>query len=156
VSDLLKIAKLAASLPKELQVAQRRGIQQGALAVTKAIRAEVKSASGGDNRLSGVGKKGARVGAKYDVKGQVNPTALIKATGPMQLLEHPTRPHEITPRKRRKKGALRFKDGTFAMNASHPGTRPKKPFERGVNKTQHEPARLLDKAVQDAIRKAIR
>jgi hypothetical protein len=155
LSDLGDVARMASRLPEELQKAQVKGVGKAALTVTRGIRGEIRSASGGDNRLSGVGKRGARVGAKYDVKGTVNPSALIVATGPMQLLEHPTRPHGIQPRTRGKKKALKFRDGTFARSASHPGTKPSRPFEKGYMKTRAESGPAFDKEIQNAIRRVL-
>ena len=154
MDSLADVARMAAELPQELQRAQVRGVQKAALQVTRGIRSEVRSATGGDNRLSGVGKRGTRVGAKYTVTGSVNPTAFIKATGPMQLIEHPTSPHEIKPKARRrgKNKALRFDSGNFARSAKHPGTRPYRPFERGYLKTRDSTGRTYDAEVQRAIR----
>lgn len=154
-----RIVEISEDLPRELGRAQRSGVQQSALTVTRGIRSTVRAASGGDNRLSGVGRRGARVGAKYDVKGSTNPTAIIRATGPMQLIEHPTRPHGITRRKRRRKagrGALKLADGSFRASTRHPGTSPSKPFERGYLATRDDAGRAYDLAMQGAIRRVIR
>ena len=156
LNDLAGVARMAARLPEELQRAQLRGIRKAALDVTRGIRSEVRSASGGDNRLSGVGKRGTRIGARYTVSGSVNPSAFIKATGPMQLVEHPTRAHEIKPRARRKgRAALRFRDGTFAKSAGHPGTSPRRPFERGYLRTRDGTGATFDAEVQKAIRRVL-
>ena len=157
MNSLGDIARMAAVLPRELQAAQIRGIRTGALHVTKGIRGEIRSVTG-DMRLSGVGRRGARVGARYDVKGTVNPTAIIGATGPMQLLEHPTSPHDIVPRRRKrgKKGALRLRNGSYARKVRHPGTKPSRPFERGYLKTRGDTGRLLDAEVQKAIVRSLR
>lgn len=156
--DLAWLARATATLPKELQDAQRRGVQRGAMHVTRAVRDEVRAATGGDMRLSGVGKKGARVGAKYTLRGGVNPSAVVKATGPMQLLEHDTKPHKIAPRRRRgqaKARALRLADGRFVAAVNHPGTRAKRPFEKGVVKTRGDTGPIFDREVQAAIRRAL-
>jgi hypothetical protein len=164
LNDLAGVARMAAALPEELQKAQIRGVRAAALYVTTGIRGEIRSASGGDNRLSGVGKRGARVGAKYDVKGTVNPTAIIKAIGPLHFLEHDTSPHEIRPRALRGRGsrkrftgnrALKFKNGLFAASAQHPGTGAKRPFEKGYLKTRDQAGVLYDKEIQAGIRKVL-
>lgn len=47
-------------------------------------------------RLRNVGKKGARVGVTYDIQTYpTNITGLVKAFGPMQLVENPIEPHLI-------------------------------------------------------------
>ncbi len=148
------VAKMANRLPAELQRAQLRGVSKAALTVTQGIRSEIRAVTGGSNRLSGVGRRGARVGARYDVKGSINPTALIIATGPMQLLEHDTRPHGITPKRRRRGGrakALKLTNGQFARSAQHPGTKAKTPFEKGWKRTAPETGAIFDREVQSAI-----
>lgn len=155
MGELSRITDFASALPGELARAQQRGIRAGALAVTRSIRAETAQATGGDSRLSGVGRRGARVGARYDVKGVTNPTALIRATGPFQLIEHDTSAHPIRPRRRRRGGRLRLADGSFRAGVRHPGTRAKRPFARGVTRAQSEPGKALDRAVQDAIKRSL-
>jgi hypothetical protein len=151
---LSTITRLASRLPKELRYAEGRAVKRTALTVTRGIRVEITRASGGDNRLSGVGRAGARVGAGYRVYADGS-FAVIRARGPMQLLEHDTNPHEIKPRRRGKKRALKLADGSFAGSANHPGTRAKIPFERGYLKTRDEAGPILDREVQKAIRKVL-
>ena len=162
--DLAWVTAMAATLPKQLQAAQTKAVRASALHVTQAIRDEVRVATGGDMRLSGVGRRGARVGARFDVRGTKNPTAMVKATGPMHLLEHDTRPHEIGPRGRRVgrsgrrlKGAKALRiGGEFRASAQHPGTHAKRPFERGYIRSRDETGPIFNRAVEDAIRKAMR
>ena len=155
--DLGDLSRMAAGLPEELKRAQGKAIRQGAAFVTREIRGQIKIASGGDNRLSGVGARGARVGARYDVRGDVNPTAIIKATGPLHLIERNTKSHPIQVRKRGKKHAraLKLSSGDFRSSVLHPGTKGKHPFEKGFEKAKDEPARLFSKAIDDVMRKAI-
>jgi len=150
----MDFAAACARFPEELQRAQRRGVQRSALHVTGEIRHEIRVATGGDMRLSGVGRRGARVGAKYDVKGDVNPTALIVATGPMQLLEHDTAPHEIRPRRRGMK-VLKLPNG-YVPKVRHPGTRGKRPFAKGASKGAVRSAEKFNEAIEDAMRRSFR
>jgi hypothetical protein len=159
LSDLVAIAE---ALPKELQQAQVKGVQKAALFTTRSIRDQIRSATGGDMRMSGVGKRGTKLNAYYDVKGRVNPTALIKARGPLQLLERDTSPHEIRPRKRRKaKGqsgrkALRLSDGNFRGTVRHPGTRGKHPWAKGVAKSRGKTEQIFEDEIHKAIVRAVR
>lgn len=156
--DLAWVATMAARLPGELQKGQKLAVRAAALEVTRGIRSEIRSASGGDNRLSGVGRRGARVGARFYMEGPPeSPRAIIQATGPLHFLEHPTRPHGIAPRGgRRGSRALRLRNGQFAARVHHPGTRPSKPFERGYLRTREQAGKVFDKQVQGAIRRAMR
>lgn len=158
--DLAWLAKMTASLPKDLQAAQRRGVSKGALHVTRAMRDEVRAATGGDMKLSGgPGRKPKRVGAKYTVKGTTNPSAVVKATGPAQLIERDTKAHKIAPRRRRgqaKARALRLADGRFAASVQHPGTRGKRPYEKGYLRSRDATGPIFDREVQAAIGKALK
>lgn len=105
--------------------AAKDGVRKAALLVKTSVVSEM----GGVKSLRGVGRKGARIGVRFDVKGTGNPTALVRATGPFHLLERDTKPHEITPKR---KQALKIGRG-FASSVWHPGTRGKHPWEKGIN-----------------------
>ena len=107
----------------------------------------------GDGRLSGVGKKGAKVGARYDVKGSTNPTALITATGPMQLIERDTKAHTIPKPRRRGRKRYAVIDGHAYASAQHPGTRGKRPFEKGWRRAAPQAPAVFQAAVRDAVRR---
>ena len=163
--NLGDLAASAARTADALQGAQAQGVRRAAIYATTMIRSEIRSATG-DGRLSGVGRKGARVGARFDVKGTRNPTALIRATGPLHLVERDTSPHSIYPKGRtfsttrkgnvRRRGttrALKIGDG-FAAYAEHPGTRGKHPFEKGVRKAAPETPRIFQREVRAAFARA--
>lgn len=146
---------MAADLPKAMGAATGAA----ALEVTNTVRNEIRKDSGGDMVLSGMA---AKVGARYDVKdmlGNGNPTALIRATGPLHILESDTDQHLILPKgvgraQGRTKAARRAAKqslydalfgGSFGadatplrtpygprMRVSHPGTTGKKTWSRGI------------------------
>jgi len=136
------------------------------LHTTTAIRAQIRRDTGGDSRMSGVGKRGAKVGAGFKLLSDTrNPTAIIRATGPMHLLERPTAPHAITPRGlARKKRGTGFRKGARALTigadlragAWHPGTRGKRTFERGWRSVASDTPRIFQREVREAIGKAWR
>lgn len=71
-------------------------------------------------KIRGVGRKGASWNVRYDVKGTVNATALIRFTGPVHLVMHPTKAHMIVPRG---KGKTRRAQGvTFLRGLSGGGS----------------------------------
>lgn len=82
----------------------RDAVGAAALAIKDTTLPLVRAATGGDGKLSGVGRNGAKVGVRYDVRGTVNATALIRATGPAQLVERDVKPHFVFPRKARAEG----------------------------------------------------
>jgi hypothetical protein len=115
----------------------------------------MRSAIGGDMRMSNVGKRGARISIRYKVgkKGEL-PWASISVRGPAQMIERDTRAHMIYPRgtkgarnrNRVKAGpiAVKHKRGNMIMppvsdfrkSAFHPGTKGKHPFARGQKAAQ--------------------
>lgn len=91
--------------------------------------------------IAAAGAKGLTPGGKiakrrwnvrYDVKGTETPTALVRFTGPVHLVNSDTRSHPITPkgRGRRGKKALAFNGRAYAA-VRHPGTTGKHFFEAG-------------------------
>jgi hypothetical protein len=150
---LLDVAASASRMPEALQKGQKAGVSAAALVITREVRQRTRAATGGDMRLSGVGLRGARVGARYDVRGVENPVALVRATGPYHLLERDTRAHGIAPRKRRRTRALRFRDGTFAASVQHPGTRGRHTFEKSVDAKRDEAARAFEQKIVQSVEK---
>lgn len=174
--DFADLAASFAAMPAAIEDAQHKGVRAAALAVTGAIRGEIGSATGGSMRLSGVGRKGARVGARFQMEGGLGePAALIKATGPLQLIERDTAAHSIIPRGWRvsrkwgrlaAKGAvdpsrpvylgkgkvLKIGDG-FRMFADHPGTKGKHPFEHGWRKRRDEVPAIVQEKIRQAFAK---
>lgn len=107
--------------------AARDGVFKAALLVKTSVLSEMHT-----TRLRGVGKKGAKIGVRFDVKGTKNPTALIRATGPFHLLERDTKAHDITPKKKKK--ALSIPGVGPRASAHHPGSRGKHPWEKGIKR----------------------
>jgi hypothetical protein len=126
----------------ELRTLERRTVQIAALAVKTSVTAQMAAAGVQNGKLRGVGKKGAKVGVRYDLLGN---TALVRATGPFHLLERDTKPHRIGQQKSlsglplvnasgqdiRKRYAVIPGVGVRAW-ANHPGTKGKHPWEKGV------------------------
>lgn len=107
--------------------AAKDGVRKSALFVKQSVISEMHGVS----RLRGVGKKGAKIGVRFDVKGTQNPTALVRATGPFHLLERDTRAHDITPRKKK---AINI-GGNIRASAHHPGTKGKGPWTKGIGRS---------------------
>lgn len=166
-----ELAGKFARFESELVAAQRKGVTAGSLLIATAVRKEVAVATRGRNRLSGVGRNGAKVGVRYDVRGTTNPVGLVRATGPLHLIESDTAAHMILPRgvgraQGRSKAARRaakqslydalFGAGGFSsatplampwgprFRADHPGTKGKHPWAKGVSRSE----RLVLPAVQ--------
>jgi hypothetical protein len=63
--DLGDLAVSLSRAPSAIREGQRRGVNAAALKVTTEIRDATRRDTGGDSRLSGVGKSGARLGARF-------------------------------------------------------------------------------------------
>jgi len=141
---------MASGLPKATAAATAKA----ALEVTNEARDQIRSDSGGDMVLSGMA---AKVGARYDIKGSTNPVALIRATGPLQILESDTKAHPIVAgsgrRTRRRKGAKALLT-PYGPRASvqHPGTTGKKTWSRAIDSA----VRDVPKVYQAALAKHLR
>ncbi len=107
-----------------------------------------------DLNLSGVGRNGARINARYTIGVSA---AEVKATGPWQLIENDAKPHVIASRglrgTRKSRAAkvnagdrLQMRGGAdttrLAINGSyrfyvqHPGTKGQHPWRNGINQIQ--------------------
>lgn len=98
----------------------RTAVEQAALAVKETTVPLIRQATGGDMRLSGVGRKGgAKIGVRYDVKGNERAVAIVKATGPAHLAERDVKPHVVVSRYAPKKfGRSRARRGASANAAA--------------------------------------
>jgi hypothetical protein len=108
-----------------------KGVSAAALAMKKTI------VQGAPSRLRGVGKRGGRLGVRYEVKRGVEPTAIVRAVGPWQLIESDTKPHTIGPKRRRansrRQAAVLTPYGPRRA-VHHPGTRGQHPWAKGVER----------------------
>lgn len=142
-------------LAVEIEQAGRKAVSKGALDAKNALLASLDNAASG-RRLRNVGKSGAKLGVRYDVKGTSNPTALVRATGPWHLIENPSKPHTITPRKR---GGFKAIGTPFGPRRSvqHPGVRtPKRPWKRGLPNAEAKTRKAVRDAYLDAAKRGMR
>lgn len=145
----------------EIEGLSKTGVTQVALDLTRRARRNIAAASGGDSRLSGVGKKGAKVGARYKVKGTgANVSSLVFATGPLHLIERDTDPHDEFPRRERfgRSTGPKALVTPYGVRASvlHPGTKGQHPFERAVDATAPDALRIFQRGLEQALRKAFK
>jgi hypothetical protein len=143
---------------KAVTRANRVGVEKACLAGKNVMLANMVAALGG-TRISGVGKKGAKVGVRYDVVGYVNPVGIIKYTGPVHLANSGTRPHEILPRRsqttakgnkrRGSASALSPKGNPWAAaRVQHPGTPGKKFAEKAEPVVLAQSKRIITSEVR--------
>lgn len=138
---------------QELLRARRKAIIKGATELKQGVQRRLPPSG----RLRGVGKRGARIGVRYDLKG--DEAAVVKAVGPLHLLERDTKPHLIEPKKRRSKGgraAVRLADGEFRTAVQHPGTKGQHPFEKGIDDARPKAVRAMANPITDAVKRGLR
>lgn len=164
-------------------------IQAGGMAVQSAEWSAVNEAAlaGKGIFLANMGTRtirnlgaGAKVGARYDMGGTPSaPTALLRYTGPVHILNNDIRPHAIYPRGAR----VRAEDGAIArglpnassprgrsfgarrggamgltigpnvrLYANHPGTTGKQFYERSVPQVKAVAAKIMRTRIGSALR----
>ena len=153
-------------------------VKRASLDIKNPIEQQLIRAVGPDMRMSGVGARGAKLSVRFDLKGIRNPTSLIRAVGPWQLIERPTSAHPIFVRAAaaRGRGARRvntqnrldqafggrgaYRHGTLAFPGvggtvfrrvvQHPGTSGKRPFAKGLQIGAPRARRTLQRSTHDA------
>ena len=152
-------------------------VQKEALAATTAVRKRISQAApGGTLRAGGKKKDGARsarVGARFDKLNGDQAGAIVRAQGPVHLIERDTSAHWIprqlggtithtaSGRRRSKASVVRRKanvnkvlviGGNVVQGPiRHPGTKGKHPFKRGVKDFMPSAGRLLEKGAHALI-----
>jgi hypothetical protein len=166
------VAKRLTKVAKEVSGAERPAVNKASLVLKKSVERELLKVAP-SRRLKGVGRKGARVGVRYDIKGKRNFSSIVRATGPMHLIERSTRPHVITAGERerlpglrrgaggrfvsnRRRGVLRTANGMFRRSVRHPGTRGRYPFAKGIKAGKPEALKALRNAQTDALKRGFR
>lgn len=154
-TDAMKFADKTKRYATAWQRANRDAVSRAALTIKGSVMTQIARTTGGSMKLSGVGKKGSKVGVRYNVRGYYgNVTAIVSATGALHLLERDTKAHEIprgfgSRRTRTSAGRLSAKRVSTSRSLDqarpmkiggewrtgpfkHPGTKGQKPFELGV------------------------
>ena len=113
ITDPKALADKLRAAAGSMEAAQAATVKQVAEQSKATILANIRSATGGDQLLSGAkrpapgprksGKKRTprekKIGVSYRVRDGVNgPTALVRATGPLQLVENDVKPHFVVSR----------------------------------------------------------
>jgi hypothetical protein len=160
-----------------LDGAMQAATKAAAFDVTSAARDAIRSDSGGDSVLSGVGKRGTKVGARFDMVGPRLDEALVRATGPMQIIENDTDQHQQIPsgigrarRQSRRAAKQQLYEALFGSSGfagtkplaapggpfyrvNHPGTRGKHTWARAIEKAKPKVPQVYQKALNAHLRK---
>lgn len=133
----------------------RRAVGEAALEFKTGVLNEARSVAGSDMRLSNFGRRGVKLGAGYDIKGNENAVALLRARpqGAWKVLEYGAGPHliglgkagstETTKSKGRayRKAGKRYLKGKAYGHpvrgpVAHPGSKSFKVWSRGIEQRQ--------------------
>ena len=140
--------------------AQTAAIGRAALTSKRTIEGTRDRATGGDGRLSGVGKRGAKLGVRYDLKDGPRPSAVVRATGPWQLIERDTKSAGVIRPRRNRQGRRRRSSGPQALASGgfgpfskivDKGTTGKHPFEKGAKKAAPQATKQMRATVTKAV-----
>lgn len=144
-----KITKMATVT----QTRQRETVNMGALTAKELMVAE----AGSRGVTPGSKIAGGKWGVGYDVKGFNNPTALVRYRGPFHLVDNPTKPHRIGPKRRRGKGkqAVAF-NGAVRRSVQHPGTPGKRSFPAAKTKALVAVPRVMSRSIISGWRSALK
>jgi len=154
-------------------------VKEAAKIAKDATLVSAAAATGGDLRISNVGRSGAKLGVGYTIrKSGVDVSARVKARGKWQFVEYPIKAHAIRPKKRTTRrgrtviasvgtakvaidkpgrtstrGALNTPYGPRAF-VMHPGVQdPKQPWRRGIRFAEPVMRRTMTSWLGDELRK---
>lgn len=129
--NLLGFLAKTAKMEGELRNFERNMVVVTAKAVKTSVEAQMAAAGVQNGKLRGVGKKGQKIGVRYDIVGKA---ALVRATGPFHLIERDNKDHR-TPKVRgaraRKRVVVIPGVGVRAY-ANVKGSKGKHPWAKGV------------------------
>ena len=175
-----KIARIMSGMEKAITGGSRETIMAASMAAKTIHIQAINAVAGGDGRLSGVGKKGAKVGARFSIKGSTfAPTSIIKATGPLPLIDSDTKGHVIRSRHVRGKARRGFVGPTtsgqfkqkkvmgpslqpvlhipgigYRRSARHPGTKGQHVWAKGKKRAQPAITKIIRKRTFNIVKRA--
>lgn len=143
----------------DMRTLPQRQMRVGAKVIVDSVNRQLDVAA--PKRRMNVGRNGARIGVNTK---RPNPeSVLVKMFGPAHLIERDTKPHVIprqTGRKAKKrrgdKQPLHIPGIGFRANAAHPGTKGKRPWERGLNRALPEVKKAASFEYALTLRKAMK
>jgi hypothetical protein len=120
-----QLARQMDSFAKRLPLTAERALRTATDDLTTQVNRGYARALGADQRLSGTargaGRRGARVRAAGDVRGQRNPVGRVRVLGPAQFIEGDTRPHFIGASALGTRAAIRRRGVSIAGGSSGRG-----------------------------------
>ena len=150
MKDLAQFAKACRAMAGDAQKLEQRATGAAALEVKLIILAEMRRAA--PKLKLNVGKRGKKIGVSYD-PGHSSGTAVVRATGPVHLIESNTKPHRIPKERSRGRRRLVVIPGVGVRAwANHPGTRGKHPWAKGVAIAVPKVPKIVDAELDRTLR----
>lgn len=140
---------------------ERETVEVSSLYAKEELTDAVRYMAGADQRISNVGKRGARVSVRYDLGHTPEGFASrVYAVGPLQIVENRTSAHTIPKRTKRgkiRKGKKRLTTpyGTFT-SVDHPGTSGKHKFKQAMDYVLRQIDRRMIDEAKEVIRRGTR
>lgn len=142
-----------AKMTGELHTLEHRTVEVAALAVKTSVTAQMAAAGVQNGKLRGVGKKGQKIGVRYDIAGS---KALVRATGPFHLIERDNKDHR-TPKvrgSRSKRRVVVIPGVGVRAYANVKGSKGKHPWAKGVAAAVPAAEKAHGLALRQALAKA--
>lgn len=132
--------------------AQAVSVQRAAFAMKEVHTAGLfHDAAGG--RLRRVGKNGAKLSVRYKLHGgSANPSAIVEAVGPWQILNNPAKAHLIKSKMRK---AVSF-NGVARRSVQHPGHKGKFTWQKAQPAAGIAGTKELNKHMVTAVQQAFK
>jgi hypothetical protein len=147
-------ARKFSRLANDISHFDQRVLNEAALTIKRSVEARLRIAAP-KGRLN-VGKRGARIGVRYDLKPK---SAKVFATGPFHLIESDTKAHRIPRstigrgrRQRQNTKPIFIRGVGVRAWADHPGTKGKHPWARGVAMGVPQVERAAGQALAKTVR----
>lgn len=153
MTDLGQFAQQCRTFSGELAKAQKAAATKAAQGLTDRVNANTRAVAA-SGVLSGVGKRGAKVGAKTEPL-RVG-SAIVKATGPYQLIERDTAGHREPRAGRAKRRVLLIPGVGYRRSVHHPGTKGKHPFEKAIGAYGPQVPKVFQTEVHSAMARSFR
>lgn len=167
------IARIMGNIGTSVERGRVGTVGKAALGAKKVHESSIRAIVG-DMHMSGVGKSGSRVGVRYDMRTSAGgASAVIKATGPLHLIERNTAGRVIRSRHggrgRPRRGfigpvgtsggqraVLNIPGIGYRRSARHPGTRGQHPWEKGRKRSEPVIRKVMRTTVFDIVKGAAR
>ena len=146
-------------LASELDRFTAEALGKAALEVKKLMLNGVRPYTGGDLRLSNVGKRGAKLNVRYDYqRGSRGKAVRVRAVGPWQFIEYDRkRGYPIPKRKKSRKNPgrkLHIGDDWVTGPVRGGSLRGRKPWARTLPKAMAQVSDIFAKEFAQVVRKA--